>query len=147
MKGWRTPPALLLLSGAMGVFLVVIGVLLMAAPRAGERAFGKSLDEQEGDYTFHRATGVRQFYLGALILLLALLGERRALGALLATVCVVPATDFLLAIQVPSGNLQKAFLRHGPSVLLALWLGVHFLKHASCVPQGAVSLVGEGSRP
>lgn len=110
----------------VGASLVAIGLLLMVDPRAGERAFGKEPDGGD-DHTFHRAAGVRQAYLGVLIVLLAIMGERRALGVLLLTASVVPAADFLLALGAPDGGFARAF-RHVPSVPLVLGLGVHFLK-------------------
>jgi len=125
MSPRRTPRTPVLLSGAVGASLVAIGLLLLVDPEVGERAFGKE-PGGEGDRTFHRATGVRQAYLGALILLLALLQERRALGVLLLTASVVPAADFLLALRGPGGSLGKA-LRHAPSVPLVVALGLHFL--------------------
>jgi hypothetical protein len=124
MNRRRTPPVPFLLSGAVGASLVGIGLLLLVDPKAGERAFGKD-PGGEGDRTFHRATGVRQAYLGALIIILALLGERRALGALLLTASVVPAADFLLALKAPGGNLRRSF-RHAPSIPLVVALGLHF---------------------
>ncbi len=125
MSPRRTPRVPFLLAGAVGASLVGIGLVLLVDPKAGERAFGKDPDG-EGDHTFHRATGVREAYLGALILLLALLRERRALGALLLAASVVPAADFLLALKAHGGSLVKA-LRHAPSVPLVVALGLHFL--------------------
>ena len=95
-------------------------------PKAGKRAFGKDPGEED-DHTFHRATSIRQAYIGALIILLALVREQRALGALLVTASVVPAADFLLALKAPDGGFGKA-LRHAPSVPLVVALGLHFLR-------------------
>jgi len=126
MDRHRMPPISLLMSGAVGASLVAIGLLLTVDPRAGERAFGKA-PGGGNDYTFHRASGVRQAYLGTLIVLLAIAGERRALSLLLITASVVPAADFMLALGAPGGSFARAF-RHVPSVPLVLGLGVHFLR-------------------
>lgn len=126
MNRRRKLPMPFVLSLGVGASLVAIGLLLLFDPRAGKRAFGKDPGEED-DHTFHRATGIRQAYIGALIILLALVRERRALGALLVTASVVPAADFLLALKAPDGGLGKA-LRHAPSVPLIVALGLHFLR-------------------
>jgi hypothetical protein len=126
MNRRRMLPVPFLLSGAVGASLVAIGLLLLVGLKAGERAFGKD-PGPEGDRIFHRATGVRQAYLGVLIVLLALLRRRRALGVLLITASVIPAADLLLALQAPGGSFGKA-LRHAPSVPFVVALGSHFLR-------------------
>jgi Domain of unknown function (DUF4267) len=126
MKRRRKLPMPFVLSLGVGASLVAIGLLLLIDPRVGERAFGKD-PGWESDRAFHRATGIRQAYIGALIILLGLLRERRVLGALLLTAPVVPAAKFLLALRAPGGSFGKA-LRHAASVPLVVALGLHLLR-------------------
>ena len=49
--------------------LMIIGMVLLIAPEAGEIAFGTRISEG-GNYSFHRATGIREAYVGVIILIL-----------------------------------------------------------------------------
>jgi Domain of unknown function (DUF4267) len=90
-----------------GLFLVGVGVVLLADPTAGERLFGFG-DTGGTANGFLLATGVRQAYLGVLVLLLWRSGQRRALGIVLCTLVIVPVADFLVALAVAGAGLTSA---------------------------------------
>jgi uncharacterized membrane protein len=98
----------------------------MIAPEAGEVAFGTRVSE-DGNYSFHRATGIREAYFGLNILILMWLRERRALGTLLLTVAIIPLADFLIALNAPDGSIQQAF-HHGVFAPIVMLLGWYYLK-------------------
>jgi hypothetical protein len=110
----------------LGCSLLSIGLVLMLAPEVGEVAFGSRVSE-DGNYSFHRATGIREAYLGVLMLLLVQLGERRALGTLLLTVAIIPLADFLIVLNAPDGSIQQAF-RHGVFAPIVMLLGWYYFK-------------------
>lgn len=103
---------------AAGALLVTVGVVIAFAPRAwtGGLFAMPSLDRD-----LHIVLAVREGYLGVVLLLLAALGERRALGWVLITICIVPAVDFVLVMRDPAGTLLGAS-RHlvGIPVMIAL---------------------------
>jgi Domain of unknown function (DUF4267) len=90
-----------------GLFLVGVGVVLLADPAAGERLFGFGDTGGPGN-GFLLATGVRQAYLGVLVLLLWWARQWRALGIVLCTLVAVPVADFLVALAVAGAGLATA---------------------------------------
>lgn len=111
---------------ALSVFLLAIGSLLVVNPKAGGRAFGT-----ESQNAFWVATGVRQAYLGAIVLLMLRMRERMALGAVLLAMSAIPAADFLIARSAPDRKLGRAASKHLPPVPLVVGLGVHLLRTTS----------------
>jgi hypothetical protein len=101
--GWL-PAGLCLL---FGLFLVGVGVLLLADPAAGERLFGFG-DTGGPTNGFLLATGVRQAYLGVLVLLLWWAGQWRALGIVLCTLVAIPVADFLITLAAAGAGLISA---------------------------------------
>ena len=89
-----------------GLFLVGVGALLLADPAAGERLFGLGDTGGTGN-GFLLATGVRQAYLGVLVLILWWAGQRRALGIVLCTLVIVPVADFLITLAVAGAGLTS----------------------------------------
>lgn len=119
-----------LLSGlcvAFGLFLVGVGVVLIVDPPAGERLFNFG-DTGGAANGFLTATGVRQTYLGVLVLALWWAGLWRALGLMLVTIAAVPVADSLITLTAGEGGLAGA-AEHLLG-LVALPLGVYVL-HAS----------------
>lgn len=103
---------------AAGALLVSLGFLIAFAPRAvTSQLFGMPSLEPD----LHVVLAVREGYLGVVLLLLAALRERRALGWVLLTICIVPAVDFVLVMRDPAGTLLGAS-RHlvGIPVMAAL---------------------------
>jgi hypothetical protein len=90
-----------------GLFLVGVGVVLLADPAAGERlsGFGDTGGTGNG---FLLATGVRQAYLGVLVLLLWWAGQWRALGILLLTLVAIPVGDFLVTLAAAGAGPATA---------------------------------------
>jgi hypothetical protein len=109
----------------LSVFFFYVGFLLILNPEAGERFFGLSLDGADND-SFHFTTGIRQIYLGVIILVLLWLRQFRALGFLLLTIPMIPITDFLIVFTAPDGSLWEAFPHL--SGLLVIGLGVYFIR-------------------
>jgi Domain of unknown function (DUF4267) len=90
-----------------GLFLVGVGVVLLADPAAGERLFGFGDTGGTGN-GFLLATGVRQAYLGVLVLILWWAGQWRALGIVLCTLVAVPVADFLITLAAAQAGLTTA---------------------------------------
>jgi hypothetical protein len=102
---WRWLPAGLCV--LFGLFLVGVGVVLLADPEAGERLFGFG-DTGGTANGFLAATGVRQAHLGVLVLLLWWARQWRALAILLLTLAAVPVADFLITLATADAGLATA---------------------------------------
>ena len=90
-----------------GLFLVGVGVVLLVDPHAGESLFGFG-DTGGGANGFLAATGVRQTYLGVLVLALWWARSWRALGLMLLTVATIPVADSLITLTAGEGGLAAA---------------------------------------
>jgi Domain of unknown function (DUF4267) len=89
------------------LFLVGVGVVLLADSAAGERLFGFGDSGGTGN-GFLLATGVRQAYLGVLVLILWWARQWRALGILLLTLVAIPVADFLITLAAVQAGLTTA---------------------------------------
>jgi Domain of unknown function (DUF4267) len=92
---------------AVGLLLIGVGVVLLADPPAGERLFGFG-DTGGAANGFLTATGVRQTYLGVLVLALCWARLWRALGLMLLTIGAVPLADSLITLSAGEGGLAAA---------------------------------------
>lgn len=108
-----------------GLFLVGVGVVLLADPAAGERLFGFGDTGGTGN-GFLLATGVRQAYLGVLVLILWWARQWRALGILLCTLVAIPVADFLITLAAVQAGLTTA-VEHLLG-LVVLPLGMYLLR-------------------
>jgi Domain of unknown function (DUF4267) len=90
------PTALWVLAGT---FLVGVGLLLLAAPESGGRFFGAGT--ADGEDGFARSTGIRQVYLGALVLVASWTGRDR--GLFLMSLAVIPLSDSVIWLTAGSG--------------------------------------------
>jgi hypothetical protein len=120
----------LLLSLALGAFVVYTGAALTFSPEAGEHLFGVNIGGPDNDKLFHVAAGVRELYVGLLFFLFVWQRAYRGLGLLLMTSAVLPLADFVLALTGPDGTLINA-LRHAPAIFVVPVLGWWVLSHAS----------------
>jgi hypothetical protein len=107
------------------LFLVGVGVVLLADPAAGERLFGFG-DTGGTANGFLLATGVRQAYLGLLLLILWWARDWRALGILLCTLVAIPVADFLITLAAAGAGFSTA-VEHLLG-LAVLPLGVYVLR-------------------
>jgi hypothetical protein len=122
------------------LFLVGVGVVLLADPAAGERLFGFG-GTGNG---FLLATGVRQAYLGVLVLILWWARQWRALGILL-TLVAIPVADFLITLAAVQAGLTTA-VEHLLG-LAVLPLGVYVLRaDRRCAVGGPVGGDGRGQQ-
>lgn len=115
------------LSFALGLILLLIGLLLLSAPEQGERLFGIAAFSEGGDYRLHLAVGIREAYIGLLIMLLTMFRQFRGLGIILLSALVIPVADFLIATS--DGGMATAALTHLSSVPLVLILSIYFLRN------------------
>lgn len=111
------------LSGMLGLFLLATGALLMFFPDVGECVFGVAFPG-DGSPAFHHATGVRQSYLGLLVIALALSRQFRALGIALLLMTIVPAADAWIVLGASDDGFWPALTRHAPSVPFTFAAGV-----------------------
>jgi Domain of unknown function (DUF4267) len=86
-----------------GAFLLGVGALLLTRPDRGGRLFG--LGDAAG---FARAAGLRQAYLGALVLGIGWSGRPQTLGRVLIGLGVIPVGDALIALRAGSGPAKAA---------------------------------------
>jgi hypothetical protein len=119
--GWLPAGLCLLFS----LFLVGVGVVLLVDPEAGERLFGFG-DTGGTANGFLLATGVRQAYLGVLVLILWWARQWRALGILLLSLVAIPGADFLITLAAVQAGLTTA-VEHLLG-LAVLPLGVYVLR-------------------
>jgi hypothetical protein len=108
-----------------GLFLVGVGVVLLVDPAAGERLFGFGGTGGTSN-GFLLATGVRQAYLGVLVLVLWWARQWRALGIVLCTLVAIPVADFLITLAAVQAGLTSA-VEHLLG-LVVLPLGVYVLR-------------------
>ena len=123
------------------LFLVGVGVVLLADATLGERLFEFGGIGGAGN-GFLLATGVRQAYLGVLVLILWWARQWRALGILLLTLSVIPVADFLITLAaVQAGHTTAVEHLFGLAVLP---LGVYVLRDRRRADGGPVE--GDGRR-
>jgi Domain of unknown function (DUF4267) len=120
-SGWLPAGLCVLFS----LFLVGVGVVLLADPAAGERLFGFGDTGGTGN-GFLLATGVRQAYLGVLVLILWWARQWRALGIVLCTLVAIPVADFLITLAAVQAGLTTA-VEHLLG-LVVLPLGMYVLR-------------------
>jgi hypothetical protein len=138
--GWLPAGLCLLFS----LFLVGVGVVLLVDPEAGERLFGFG-DTGGTANGFLPATGVRQAYLGVLVLILWWARQWRALGILLLSLVAIPVADFLITLAAVQAGLTTA-VEHLLG-LAVLPLGVYVLRaDRRCAVGGPVGGDGRGQQ-
>ncbi|HVI45734.1 MAG TPA: DUF4267 domain-containing protein [Chitinophaga sp.] len=111
-----------------GLLLVFIGVRFLLAPLTAEDAFGIHVPVS-GDYSFHYIKGIRDLFSGAIIVVLLLMKEYRALGWLLLLAMMVPVTDMSLVVSHPGYEVAKVY-PHATAVVLAVVLGIYYIRTA-----------------
>jgi hypothetical protein len=84
---------------APAVALVLLGVVLIVAPRLGAAIFGLPVPEGPA-MGYVRAIGVRDIAFGLYVLALAWFSGRRAAGILLAITVVIPIGDILVLLAL-----------------------------------------------
>lgn len=86
------------LAALTGLAMIFLGVRFLLLPEAAEAGFGIHFNEQ-GDYAFHYAKGIRDIFSGLLLCFFALLKERRAVAITLLTGTIIPVTDMLIVLS------------------------------------------------
>ena len=121
----RRDPRAWIVLGFSGTFLA-LGVLFVAAPRAGAAVFGLPAPEGAG-LGYVRAIGFRDLALALYLAGLALLASRRALALVLALTVLIPACDVALVATVIGLSSPGYLALHGAAGLafagLAWWVG------------------------
>lgn len=107
----------LLLSGLIGVFLVIGGSLFLAVPELAISLFGLQAEDQR----LIRLAGARELALGVALTVLAIRQEPRPLSILMLAVGVVPIVDALVVWQ--SSGLMLAMI-HLCAIPLCFGLGI-----------------------
>jgi hypothetical protein len=99
---------------APGIALLLLGLLFIAAPRAGAAIFGLPAPEGPG-LAYLAAIGLRDVAFGLYILALAFFGTRRAVGLVLAVTVLIPIGDILLVLSERGLSSPGHLLLHGAS--------------------------------
>ena len=107
-----------------GLTLIFIGIRFFAMPLVAEAAFGIHVPTG-GDYSFQYIKGIRDLFCGVLLLLLLFTKQYRAIGLILLSSCMIPATDFGVVVAHPDFETSK-LLPHVIAVLLGLGLGLYY---------------------
>lgn len=108
-----------------GLGLLFIGARFLISPLQAEAGFGIHVPVQN-NYAFHYIKGIRDFFTGAIITLLLLKKEYRALGFLLLLGSMIPVVDGLIVYARPDHETGKLF-PHITAIVLGLILGMYYL--------------------
>jgi hypothetical protein len=103
----RTSKIVLVLCLIGGVLLTIIGIRYFLVPQSAARTFG--VPARPAGYELHYIIGLRNIWLGLLVVALAALREWRALGLWFAGAVVVCFADGLIAATSTGGIPQVAF--------------------------------------
>ena len=107
----------------IGIGLLTIGVLAIAAPETAALMFGVPTQTTEAR-AYVWATATRDVAIGCwFLVLLALRVSRQALGASLIVMALIPIGDFA-NVYSNAGQSTMALLLHGGSSVVFLTLGV-----------------------
>lgn len=120
-----TQKSVFTLSLLTGLTLVFIGARFLIAPMAAELAFGIHVPSGS-DYSFQYIKGIRDLFSGVILLLLLFTRQYRALGLVLLSSMMVPATDFSVVMAHPDFETAKLY-PHLIAILLGLCLGLYYL--------------------
>jgi hypothetical protein len=103
-----------------GVFLVLSGSMLLLTSKAAEVVF----DIPNLDSTFSLTVGIRQLAMGAIIIMLTLSRQLKALGMVMVIGAIVPMSDFFIFSPIIG---WVSALRHVAVVPIILGLGFYLL--------------------
>jgi hypothetical protein len=126
MKRKNFEPALLIISGLIGLGLIFIGIRFLAAPEAGERGYGLNFSDN-ADYSFHYIKGIRDLFCGTLILTLAVWKRRAELALTLGLGAMIPLGDFMVVLNAPNSNPAALWI-HGVTMILLVALAVFLFR-------------------
>ncbi|MDR2272773.1 MAG: DUF4267 domain-containing protein [Sphingobacterium sp.] len=117
-----------------GIALLFIGLRFLISPINAEFDYGISTNTR-ADYSFHYIKGVRDLFLGILLVLLVLAKQRKALAIALLVATVVPFGDLMIVMAENGSDWQ-----HGIAHLIAVTI---------CVIIGPILLIRKSkkSRP
>ncbi len=110
--------SLLVLSAAGIIF---IGIRFIVAPEIGEAGFGIAVPNN-GDFAFHYIKGVRDIFMGAILLLLTFSVSNRLLGWATLLGALVPVGDLLIVLSRTAYTFAHT-IPHLVAVVLCVSLG------------------------
>jgi hypothetical protein len=117
----------LVLVVALGLFMLFLAVNGFLAPGPAARGFGIPIVDS-ADLFYLRVKADRDVTIGAVLLLLAALRERRALGALVAVSTVAPLCDLALSLADARGRAGYALPVHGSAAVYCAVLALLLLR-------------------
>jgi hypothetical protein len=116
-----------------GLGLIFIGARFFLIPVDAEHAYGIQVNTG-GNFAFHYIKGIRDIFSGLALTALLLTRQYRALGILSLCAVIIPATD--MSIVASQATFQAAALYpHLTAVIIALLLGVHYLRVKKSCPE------------
>src|SRR5205085_12247138 len=80
-----------------GLGMIFIGARFLLSPEIAEAGYGIHFNEQ-GDYSFHYAKGIRDVFSGLLLWVFVLMNERRALAITLLAGTMIPIADMIIVL-------------------------------------------------
>lgn len=109
----------------LGLGFVGLGLLFLAAPRAGAVVFELAAPEGES-FGYLPAIGLRDLAFGLYLLILSVTATRRTLGLIFAATLVIPMGDLVIVAAARGSDAALNMLLHGVSAAVmaggAIWL-------------------------
>ena len=112
-----------IVSGVIGVGIILIGARFLLAPRAAAAAFGIPADSPS---PWLSVKGVRDIASGIFIGILLADRAPHLLGAFLVAACIIPVGDAVIVLR-SGGTRAAAFGIHGATAAVMLAAGVALL--------------------
>jgi Domain of unknown function (DUF4267) len=120
----------LVLVVALGLFLLVLAANGFLVPGPAARGFGIPIVDS-ADLFYLRVKADRDLTIGVVLLVLAALRERRALGALVAVATAAPLCDLALSLADARGRAGYALPVHGGAAIYCAVLALLLLRRRS----------------
>jgi len=108
-----------------GLGLIFLGTRFLIAPETAEVGYGIHFNEQ-GDYSFHYAKGIRDLMSGLLICIFVLSKQTKALGTTLLVGTIVPIVDMLIILSKPYNGISQAIV-HISAIIACSVFGIILL--------------------
>ena len=109
----------------LSLAFIGLGVLFLAAPRAGAAVFGLAAPEGEG-FGYLPAIGLRDLAFGLYLLILSFTTTQRVLGLIFAATLLIPIGDLAIVASYRGSDAIPNLLLHGASAAVmapgSIWL-------------------------
>jgi hypothetical protein len=115
-----------------GLGLLFIGGRFFALPEPATTAFGIHMPTHD-DYSLQYIKGIRDIFTGAIILVLLLAKEYRALAIAFLLGCIIPIVDFSIVLSHPDFETARLY-PHLSAVVICVLLGIYYFRTGRKLP-------------